>query len=62
MGGVGCMGGNPQGRKRLKGRRGNGWVILSMGVIVTQTKEEWQLIKQLCQNSRHTIESFKGGG
>ena len=47
MGGFGCMGENRQGRKRLKARRGNGWVILSMGVIATQTKEEWQMIKQL---------------
>ena len=62
MGGVGCMGGNPQGRKRLKGRRGNGWAILSMVVIVTQTKEEWQMIKQLFQDSKHTIEAVRGGG
>jgi hypothetical protein len=59
MGGVGCMGENRQGRKRLKARRGNGWVILSMGVIATQTKEEWQLIKQLFQDGKHTIEAVE---
>jgi hypothetical protein len=39
MGGVGYMGENQQGQKRLKGRRGNGWVILSMVVIAKKQKK-----------------------
>jgi hypothetical protein len=62
MGGVGCMGENRQGRKRLKVRRGNAWAILSMGVIVKKPTQEWQLIKQLFQDSKHTIEAVQGGG
>jgi hypothetical protein len=32
------MGENPQGRKHLKGRRGNAWGILSMVVIAKKLR------------------------
>ena len=55
-------GGKSTGAKTPQGKAEQRLGNFKHGCYSQETKEEWQLIKQLFQDSKHTIEAVRGGG